>query len=98
MPDNVRENLVGATRIGDEKPKLPELVIDGECVPSVGEVNPSLGNLVSDKVRDLFSSQMRQMVAKPMPQRALRQRGELPRTIVHGVVEKCDAHETCEAA
>jgi hypothetical protein len=93
MPHHLGENVVGATWVADEKPKLSVLVVDGEPMPSIGEVNPSLRKLVSDKVSDLRSSQRRNMNTKPVPRLAFRQSSELARAIVHRVTEKCRVHE-----
>src|SRR5262249_8774399 len=52
---DVPQNVVGAVRVVNEEPILPELVIHCEALALVSEVNPGFGNPIGYESRHLSS-------------------------------------------
>jgi hypothetical protein len=86
MTHNLSENIIRTTRLSHEKPIVAELVIDAECVTSVGEVNPSFRDMVGKELSDANAYQPSKMVAKLLPRTSLGQLGKLPRAVIALVI------------
>ena len=96
MPDNLGQNLVRTRRVVHKKPIVAELIVDGERVPAIREINPCLGDVVGEKAGDDCTAKRLQMVAQIIPEPRLRQLRELARAIVHRVVGELDCHGTLD--
>jgi len=57
------QDVVRATRLSHEQPIVPILVVDGESVVSEREVNPSLCDVVGEKLRNSDSVECAEMVS-----------------------------------
>ena len=87
MGDDFDEDLFRAARVAHEEPVGAELIVDGELVPSVAEVDPTFRDPVSYYAGDGGSAKRGDVLAELLPQDLLWQLRELTRSIAGSQVE-----------
>ena len=92
MRENCLENFIRATRFINEEPIIAKLVVDGETVAAIGEIYPSLSNMIRNKISDRGAIQVLNVVAHFIPKHCLRQLPKLARAIVGNKVQQLFSH------
>ena len=97
MSENGFKNFVRTLGVVDKKPIVSNLIVYGELKTSISEIDPSFGDVVSNKASHCCATHFLNVIAQLIPQNGLRQVAKVTRTIFHDRVEQVVAHDTLMA-